>query len=73
MTTPAHETAVEIALLRSEVGRIADVVEKVIGDHETRIRNLEGDQLRTNGVLKLIGWLGAPAAAGVVLVLSKHV
>lgn len=76
MTAPAsnpadHKTAVEIALLRSEVTRIANVVERVIQDHESRLRNLEQIQLAQGGVLRLIGWLGAPTAAAMLYFVAR--
>ena len=63
---PAHlETAVELGRLRTELqgpnatmGRIADAVEKTMGDHESRLRIVESAQLRTAGVLKLLAGLG---------------
>lgn len=77
---PANlETAVELARLRTELqgtnsamGRIADAVEKALGDHETRLRVVEAAQLRTAGVLKVAGWLGAPATAGIIVFLARH-
>lgn len=79
VTIREPDTAVEIALLRSELhttngnmSRIADAVEKALGDHETRLRVVEAANQRTAGVLKLISFIGVVPTAGLVLVLAKH-
>ena len=41
-------------------------------DHEHRIRYLEAENLRQSGVLKLVTWLGAPAASAIVLFLATR-
>lgn len=81
MSTPAAypDMAIELARLRTElhatntnVSRIADSLERALNDHEGRLRHLEAAQLRTEGVLKLVAWLGAPSAAAIVLFLSQR-
>lgn len=71
MTTPEQQTAERIARIETHLERIAVVIEKTTQDHESRIRDLERQQERTTGVLKLVGWLGAPATAAIVVFLSK--
>ena len=67
----AQQTAERIARIETHLERIATVLEKTTQDHETRIRSLEGDNLRTAGVIKLVTWLGAPATAGVIWFLAS--
>lgn len=73
------ETAVELALLRTELhttnatmGRIATAMEKTLGDHETRIRALEVAKQSTSGALKLISFVGAAPVAGLIYLLANH-
>lgn len=66
-----QQTVERLARIETQIERIADVLEKAVGDHETRIRALEADSLRTAGVLKLIGWLGAPSTAAVIYFLAS--
>ncbi len=67
----AQQTAERIARIETHLERIATVLEKTTQDHETRIRSLESDNQRTAGVLRLVGWLGAPATAGIILFLAS--
>jgi len=69
----AQQTAERIARIETHLERIAVVLEKTTLDHEQRLRELERQQERTAGVLKLVGWLGAPAASAIVLFLATRV
>lgn len=69
--TPEQQTAERLARIETNIERIANVLEKTTQDHESRIRELERAQERTAGVLKLVGWLGAPVTAAVVLFIAK--
>lgn len=77
--TPHLDLAVEMARLRTElhatntnVSRIADSLERALNDHEQRLRRIEAEQLRAQGVIKLVAWLGAPTAAALVIFLSQR-
>lgn len=81
MSTPASypDLAIEIARIRTElhaqtqsVASIADSLKVMLNDHESRLRKIETDQQRALGVLKLLGWLGAPATAGIVLFIAQR-
>jgi len=76
--TTTDKTAIELAQLRTElhatnatVERIANALERTLGDHETRLRTVEGDRLRAQGVLRLVAWLGAPTVAATLFLLAK--
>lgn len=66
-----QQAAERLARIETNIERIANLLEKTSQDHEARIRDLERQQERTMGVMKLVGWLGAPMTAAVVLFLSK--
>ncbi|GJI97017.1 hypothetical protein RugamoR57_37350 [Duganella caerulea] len=72
------KTAIELAQLRAElhatnanIERIATALERTLSDHETRLRTVEGDRLRAQGVIRLVAWLGAPTVAAVLFLLAK--
>jgi CO dehydrogenase nickel-insertion accessory protein CooC1 len=69
--SPEQQTAERIARIETHLERIAVVLEKTTQDHEARIRALEASDQRNTGVLKLIGWLGAPTTAAVVVFLAS--
>jgi hypothetical protein len=52
---------------------LAETLKKIADDHETRLRQLEADNARLAGVLKLVAWLGAPTTAAVFLFLATKV
>lgn len=79
MTNEQQQTAERIARIETNLERLAEsqdrlitVVERVTNSLELRVRNLEQEQHKMQGVLKLVGWLGAPATAGIVLFLAQR-
>lgn len=66
-----QQTAERLARMETHLERMATVLEKTAQDHEDRLRKLESSVQLVLGVLKLIGWLGAPMAAGLILFLAK--
>lgn len=79
MTNEQQQTAERIARIETNLERLAEsqdrlitVVERVTNSLELRVRTLEHNEQRVHGVLKLIGWLGAPATAGIVLFLAQR-
>lgn len=66
-----QQAAERLARIESNIERIALLLEKTSHDHEMRIRELERQVERTTGVLRLIGWLGAPMTAAIVLFMAK--
>lgn len=73
-----HETARVLGELKTElhstnktIERIAASIERSINDHESRLRQLESEQLKASGVIRLIAWLGAPSFAAILFFLVK--
>lgn len=69
--TEQQKTAERLARIETNIEQIATVLKELVQDHEARIRELERENARQAGVLKLIGWLGAPATAAVIFFLAK--
>lgn len=71
MTDNEKQTAERLASIETDIKQIGTVLKELVQDHENRIRYLEHENARQAGVLKLIGWLGAPATAAVIFFLAK--
>lgn len=65
-----QQQAERLARIETNIERMAKTLEDIARDHEARIRALEADSQRQAGVLKLIGWLGAPGTAAIVYFLA---
>jgi hypothetical protein len=70
MTADTPTTIDRLARIETSIERIAVTLETVTRDHETRLRELEREMLQTRGVMKLLGWLGAPSLAAIVVFLA---
>lgn len=60
-----------LARIETNIAAMADTLKRIADDHEKRLRTLENNSERMQGVLKLVAWLGAPGTAAVVLFLAS--
>lgn len=52
-----------LARIETNIQSMAETLKRIADDHEKRLRGLEQNAERVVGVLKVIGWLGAPTFA----------
>ncbi len=71
--TPEEKAVDRLARIETNIESMASTLKTIADDHEKRIRTLETGHASQNGVIKLIGWLGAPTTAALIVFLaSKH-
>lgn len=58
-----------LARIETNIQSMAETLKRIADDHEKRIRLLEEIIQRVVGVLKVIGWLGAPTFATILYLL----
>lgn len=60
-----------LARIETNIAAMADTLKRIADDHEKRLRYLENNAERMQGVVKLVAWLGAPGTAAVIFFVAS--
>jgi phytoene/squalene synthetase len=69
--TDLAELKLEVRHTNNNIERIAQAMEKALGDHEARMRALENYVARIAGALALVSFIGFSAVATLIYVIAN--